>query len=265
MKKLSKFLLIILIISALVGCSNSTGGKNNKIKIGVSPRPHGDIVKFIKEDLEKEGVELEILEFTDYVTPNIALDDGDLDANFFQHLPYLEEFNEDRDLNLISLGTIHLEPMGLYSTRLASIDELSSGNTIAIPNDVTNAGRALLLLEKEGIIKLDESKGILATENDILDNPLNLEFKPLEAATLPQVLADVDAAIINGNYALEADLTLDKALILEDKDSPYANIIAVKEENKDKENIQKLMKVLQSDKTRDYIENGFENSIVPAF
>ncbi len=264
MKKISKLLLITFLVSLLAGCGKESS-ESSKLTIGVSPRPHGDIVKFIVEDLKKEGIELEIKEFTDYIQPNLALDNGDLDANFFQHLPYLEEFNADRGLELVSAGTIHIEPMGTYSNKITNLSELKDGDSVAIPNDVTNGGRALLLLQKEGIIKLDESKGILASESDIIENPLNLEIKPLEAAMLPQIVDDVTIAIINGNYALDAGLTLDKAIALEDKDSPYANIVAVKKENLDNKNIKKLMEILQSDKTKEYLETGFDNSIIPAF
>lgn len=264
MKKFTKFLLVLSILSLLVsGCGKKTNEK--EISIGLSPRPHREIIEFIKDDLEKEGYTLKIVEFTDYIKPNDAVQEGELDANFFQHEVYLDEFNEQRNFDLVSAGAVHIEPMGLYSNKISAIDELKDGDTISIPNDVTNGRRALLILEKAGLIKIDEKAGALATEKDIVENPLNLTITPLEAAMIPKMLDDVDAAIINGNYALEADLTIDKAIISEEKDSPYANIIAVKSQNIDSEKTKTLMKVLQSDKVREFIETGFENSIIPGF
>lgn len=273
MKKLISLLLVVLLAFAVVGCSKegSQDEASNEdaaevITIGVSPEPHGKIVELIKDDLEKEGIQIEIVEFTDYVTPNRALADGDLDANFFQHEPYLKDFIEENNLDLISIGAVHLEPMGLYSTKYKSIDEIEDGAEIAIPNDATNGGRALLLLEKAGLIKLDDDAGILATEKDIVDNPKNLKFTPLEAAQLPRVLNDLDGAVINGNFALEAGLIPTKdAILLEDKDSPYANIVAVRSEEKDEEKFKKLMKALQSDEVKQFIEDNYEGGVIPAF
>ncbi|NLY77775.1 MAG: MetQ/NlpA family ABC transporter substrate-binding protein [Tissierellia bacterium] len=273
MKKLISLLLVVLLAFAVVGCSKegSQDEASNEdaaevITIGVSPEPHGKIVELIKDDLEKEGIQIEIVEFTDYVTPNRALADGDLDANFFQHEPYLKDFIEENNLDLISIGAVHLEPMGLYSTKYKSIDEIEDGAEIAIPNDATNGGRALLLLEKAGLIKLDDDAGILATEKDIVDNPKNLKFTPLEAAQLPRVLNDLDGAVINGNFALEAGLIPTKdAILLEDKDSPYANIVAVRSEEKDEEKFKKLMKALQSDEVKQFIEENYEGGVIPAF
>ena len=264
MKKFISILLISLLTLTIVGCSKENN--TEVIKIGVTPEPHGRIVELIKDDLEKEGIKVEIVEFTDYVTPNMALADGDLDANFFQHEPYLNDFIEENNLDLISIGAVHLEPMGLYSTKYKSIDEIEDGAEIAIPNDATNGGRALLLLEKAGLIKLDDDAGILATEKDIVDNPKNLKFTPLEAAQLPRVLNDLDGAVINGNFALEAGLIPTKdAILLEDKDSPYANIVAVRSEEKDEEKFKKLMKALQSDEVKQFIEDNYEGGVIPAF
>lgn len=264
MKRFSKLIILsTILVLALTGCGKK--GNDKEISIGVSPRPHREIIEFIKEDLEKEGYSLKIVEFTDYIKPNDALFEGDLDANFFQHEVYLDEFNQQRDFDLVSVADIHIEPMGLYSNTIDSIDELKEGDSIAIPNDVTNGNRALLILQEAGLVELDKDAGVLATEKDIVKNPLNLVITPLEAAMIPNMLDDVDAAIINGNYALEADFTLDMAILLEDKDSPYANIIAVKEENKDSDKTKALIKVLQTDKVREFIENGFDNSIIPGF
>jgi len=273
MKKWISILLITLLTLSIVGCSKGTNEANGNtqketevIKIGVTPEPHGRIVELIKDDLKEEGIEIEIVEFTDYVTPNLALNDGDLDANFFQHEPYLNDFIKENNVDLVSIGAVHIEPMGLYSSKYESIDQIENGAEIAIPNDATNGGRALLLLEKAGLIKLDDKAGVLATEKDIVDNPKNLKFTPLEAAQLPRVLQDVDGAVINGNYALEAGLTPTKdAIFLEDKDSPYANIVAVRKGEENEEKFKKLMEALQSDKVKKFIEENYEGGVIPAF
>ncbi|HHV46868.1 MAG TPA: MetQ/NlpA family ABC transporter substrate-binding protein [Tissierellia bacterium] len=265
MKKLTLTVFIAILALTFVGCGQNESD-DNVIRIGVSPEPHGRIVELIKDDLEKERITLEIQEFTDYVTPNLALNDGELDANFFQHEPYLNNFNEERGTNLVSIGGVHIEPMGLYSSKYKSIDELEDGAEIAIPNDGTNGGRALLLLAEAGLITLDEDAGILATENDIVDNPKNLKIKPLEAAQLPRVLNDVEGAIINGNYALEAGLVPTKdAILLEGKESPYANIVAVRAGEENEEKFKKLMEALHSDEVREFIEETYEGGVVPAF
>ena len=192
--------------------------------------------------------------------------EGELDANFFQHEPYMNTFKEENNIDIVSIGGVHIEPMGLYSNKHDSIDDLPDGCEIAIPNDPTNGGRALLLLEKYDLIKLDEEAGILATENDIVENPKNIKIVPLEAAQLPRVLDDVDGAIINGNYALEAGLVPTKdSLILEDKDSPYANIVAVRAGEENEEKFKKLMEALRSDKMRKFIEETYEGGVIPAF
>lgn len=265
MKKFTLIGLIAILALTFVGCGQNESN-NNVIRIGVSPEPHGRIVELVKDDLEKEGITLEIEEFTDYVAPNLALADGDLDANFFQHEPYLNNFNEERGTNLVSIGGVHIEPMGLYSSKYKSIDEIEDGAEIAIPNDGTNGGRALLLLAEAGIITLDENAGILATEKDIVDNPKNLKFTPLEAAQLPRIVDSVDGAIINGNYALEAGLVPTKdAILLEGKDSPYANIVAVRAGEENEEKFKKLMEALQSDEVKQFIEENYEGGVVPAF
>lgn len=266
MKKILSLLLIVaLAVGLLAGCSQG-GSSDDKIVIAVSPEPHEGIVKHIVDKLEEEGIEVEIVVLDDYVIPNHNLNDGELDANFIQHEPYLIDFNEENGMELVSIGGVHIEPMALFSNKFSSIDELPDGAEIAIPNDATNGVRALLLLEVEGLITLDEDAGLTATENDIVDNPKNLVFTALEAATLPRVLDDVDGAIINGNYALDAGLNpLYDGIIIEAEESPYANIVAVRsgEENKDK--FVKLMEALQSDEIRAYIEETYEGAIVPAF
>lgn len=266
MKKLALVVLSIgLVLTSLVGCSNNKGS-NNIIRMGVSPRPHREIIEFIEEDLKEEGVELEIIEFDDYVKPNLALAEKEIDANFFQHEPYMNNFREEKKIDIVSIGGVHIEPMGLYSTKFGDIDELEDGSEIAFPNDPTNGGRALLLLEKYGLIKLNPDAGILATENDIIENPKNLKFTALEAAYLPRVLNEVDGAIINGNYALEANLIpTEDSLILEEKDSPYANIIAIRAGEEKEEKYIKLMEVLQSEKIKKFIEENYGGGVIPAF
>lgn len=266
---MKKILLITLTILLTFTLFTGCGQKENSddiIKIGVSPVPHSEIIEFIQDDLEKDGVKIEIVEFTDYLTPNKALDEGDIDANFFQHKPYMDDCVEKDKLDIVSLGNVHIEPMGFFSSKYDNIDDLKDGSTIAIPNDATNGGRALLLLEKFDLIKLDKKVGLLATENDIVENPKNLKFEALEAASLPRVLNDVDGAIINGNYALEADLVPTKdALIIEEKDSPFANIVAVRKGEENEEKFEILMKHLQSDKVKKFIEENYEGALIPAF
>lgn len=265
MKKILSLLLILaLSLSLLAGCSAKTS-ENNEIKIGVSPNPHKQLVSLVLDELKEQGIDVKIIEFTDYVQPNLALDAGDLDANFFQHGPYFEKFIQKEDLDLVSLGNVHIEPMALYSNDFTSVDDLKDGAKIAIPNDTVNGGRALILLENNGLLKLKKDAGLEATENDIVENPHNFKITALEAAALPTTLQDVDAAVINGNYALDAGLNpLKDGLIIEDGNSPYANLIAVRkgEENEDK--FVKLLKALQSDKVKKYIEETYNGGVAPA-
>ena len=245
----------------------SAGALAGTLKVGATPVPHAEILELIKPDLKKQGVELKIVEFTDYVTPNLALSDKEIDANFFQHKPYLDKFIEERKLNLVSLGNIHVEPLGLYSKKIKSINDLKNGDTIAIPSDPSNGGRALILLHNKGVITLKDPKNLFATEFDIVKNPKKLKFKPTEVAQLPRILPDVTAAIINGNYALQANLSPAKdSLILEGKESPYANILVVRKGDEKKEDIQKLLKALRSEKVKKYINKKYsDGSVVPAF
>lgn len=275
MKKIAALLLVGL---AFVGCgdgkkdgeSTAQGqnvGQDSKVvlKVGATPVPHAEILEFIKPDLEKEGIDLQIVQFTDYVTPNSALNDGSLDANFHQHKPFLDSLINDRGYALTPIANIHVEPIGLYSSKFKNIDELPNGAVIAIPNDPSNGGRALLLLEAEKLIKLADSTNLQATELDIVENPKELKIKPVEAALLPRTLGDVDAAVINGNYALQAGLNSADALILEGAQSPYANILVVQSSKVDDENLQKLKNVLQSQKVKDFIQEKYKGEIVPAF
>ncbi len=266
MKKITLIIGVLILSLSLLTACNQKKVDENLIKIGVSPKPHREIIELVKEDLEKEGIKIEIIEFTDYIKPNLALAEGELDANFFQHEPYMKEFREEKNIDIISIGGVHIEPMGLYSSKYNNIDELKDGSEIAIPNDPTNGGRALLLLEKHGLIKLKNNDSILVTENDIAENPKNLKITPLEAASLPRILKDVDGAVINGNYALEAGLIPTKdAIIIEDKDSPYANIIAIRKGEENQERFIKLMEALRSDKVRAFIEKEYEGGVIPAF
>lgn len=260
MKKSFKTLLFTGLL--ILGTNLSAG----ELKIGATPVPHAELLNLVKEDLKNQGVDLKLIDFTDYITPNLALADGEIDANFFQHYPYLEKFATERGLNLVNAGKIHVEPIGVFSKKYSKIEELPSKVIIAIPNDPSNGGRALILLHNKGIIKLADPNNLYATEFDIVDNPKKIRFKPIEAPQLPRVLPDVDAAIINGNYALEAGFSPVKdALILEGEESPYANIIAVRGGDEKKEDIVKLVKALQSEKIKEYILNNYNGGVVPAF
>ena len=244
----------------------AASSETKTLKIGATPVPHSEILEEIKPDLEKEGIKLEIVEFNDYVQPNIALNDKELDANFFQHEPYLNDFvKEHKEVKLKNAGGVHIEPMGIYSKKIKDLKELADGATVSIPNDPTNGGRALLLLQKAGLLKLKDGVKEMATVQDIAENPKNLVIQEVEAAQLPRTLEDVDISIINTNFAMNADLNpMKDALFIEDKTSPYVNIIAVREdENRDE--IKALVKSLQSDKVKKFIEDKYKGAIVPAF
>lgn len=257
--------ILILAISAFSGCAKKET-EENILKVGATPVPHSEILEFIKPTLAAQGITLEIVEFTDYVTPNLALNEGEIDANFFQHVPYMDSFAAEHDIELASVGTVHVEPLGLYSLNFTDAASIPQGATIAIPNDPTNEGRALLLLQANGLIKLKADATLEATEADIVENPLGLIFKPIDAAQLPRTLEDVDGAVINTNYALEADLNPVKdAVLLEGSDSPYANIVTVRPADVDNENIQTLIKALQSDEVKKFIEDKYKGAVVPAF
>ena len=238
--------------------------KQTTIKIGATPVPHVEILEAVKPLLKAKGYDLEIVEFTDYVTPNIAVNEGELDANFFQHLPYLTEFNKNKNTNLVKTVNVHLEPMGLYSNKIKALSELKDGATIAVPNDPTNESRALDIVVKEGLLKFKDVD--FKTVVDIVENPKNLKIEELDAPQLPRVLDEVDAAIINTNYALAADLNpLKDALVIESKDSPYANIVVVKKGNENKEYIKALDEVINSSEIKKFIREKYQGSIVEAF
>ena len=276
MKKKSILSIVLagIVTLGLVGCggTNNTATKDSKndkvIKIGVTPKPHKEIVEIAKPLLEKEGYTVEITEFNDYVQPNTAVSEGSLDANFFQHTPYLKEQNQSKGFKLVSVGAVHLEPMGLYSKKIKSLDELKDGASIAVPNDPSNEARALKLLAGKGIIKIKD--GELVTPKDITENPKNLKFTELEAAAVPRAIDDVDAAVINGNYAIEAKFSPTKdALVIEDKNSeaakPYANILVVKEGNEKQEKIQALYKALTSPEVKAFIDKEYNGAVIPVF
>ncbi|MCD0502512.1 MetQ/NlpA family ABC transporter substrate-binding protein [Bordetella petrii] len=237
-----------------------------KLTVGATQVPHAEILEVVKPALAKEGVELDIKVFSDYVQPNLQLADKELDANFFQHQPYLDTFNKDRGTKLVSVGLVHVEPFGGYSRKVKSVADLPAGATVAIPNDPSNSGRALLLLQKQGLIKLKDPSNIVATPLDIVENPKNLKFRELEAAMLPRALDDVALSLINTNYALEAGLVPTKdALFIEGADSPYANIVATRDDNKNAPAIKKLVNALHSPEVKQFIQEKYKGAVVPAF
>jgi D-methionine transport system substrate-binding protein len=258
---------VVLGLVGLTGCGNKEAAKTEdkkNIVIGASQEPHAQILEQVKPILEKKGYTLEIKVFSDYVIPNTSVEDGQLDANFFQHVPYMEQFNKEKGTHLTYTTKVHLEPMGVYSEKLKDLKDLKDGATIAVPNDPTNEARALRLLEREGILKFKE--GELITKLDITENPKNIKIQELEAAQLPRTLKDLDAAVINTNYALPAGLNpTNDALAIEAKDSPYSNIIAVKEENKDKAYIKALTEAINSPEIKKYIEEQYKGAIIPSF
>ena len=239
-----------------------------KIIVGASPAPHAEILNAAKEVLASKGYELEIVEYTDYVQPNNALDTGDLDANYFQHIPYLDNFNEEQGTHLVNAGGIHYEPFGIYPGTKKTLDDLEDGDTIAVPNDTTNEARALLLLQDNGVITLKDGAGLEATVKDIEENPKNIQIEELEAAQVSRVKDEVAFVVLNGNYALQAGYSVSKDSIAhETSDSEaaktYVNIIAVKEGNEDNEAVKALVDVLKSDEIKDYINETYDGAVVP--
>lgn len=283
MKKWILAVLTFSLVALLAACGNSSSGTPTStgtdasgeagttaeavtLKVGASPVPHVEILEHIKPQLEKEGVNLEIVSFSDYILPNTQLAEKSLDANFFQTQSYLDVQNEKNGTDLVSVASVHIEPFAGYSKKIQSIDELADGATVAIPNDPTNTARALLLLEKQGLIKLKEGADITSTERDVTENSKNLKFLPIEAAAIPRQLDEVDLAMINANYALEADLSPgEDALFKEDSDVPYANLLVTNQENKDSDAIKKLIAALNSEDTRAFIQEEYKGEIIPAF
>ena len=288
MKKIALILVVLSLFAALLsGCAadNKDGEKQKdsvneenkeentelkKIVVGASITPHAEILEVAKGVLAEEGFELDIVEYNDYVQPNVALDAGDLDANYFQHQPYLDQFNIDRGMDLVSVAIIHYEPFGIYPGKTKSIEDLEDGAEIAVPNDGTNEARALLLLEAQGLIRLAEGVGMEATVIDITKNPKKLVIHEIEAAQLARSLQDVDLAVINGNVAIQADLNVSKdAIAVEDKDSvaaeTYGNVIAIRKGDENREEIKALVEALKSDEVKEYIESTYEGAVVPKF
>ncbi|WP_405620023.1 MetQ/NlpA family ABC transporter substrate-binding protein [Streptomyces sp. NBC_01511] len=241
--------------------------ESKPLVVAASPVPHADILEYVKKNLADDaGLELEIKEFTDYVLPNTATESGEVGANFFQHKPYLDDFNKKNGTHIVPVVNVHLEPLGLYSKKVEDIKDIKPGQTVAVPNDTTNEGRALNLLAENGLITLKDGVGAAATLADVADAK-GLKFKELEAATLPRALNDVDAAVINGNFAIEADLKpADDSLALERAEgNPYANFLAVKEGNETDPRVEKLAKLLNSPEVKKYIEDTYQGSVAPAF
>ena len=282
-KKLISALLAATMLCSLAACGSKTATEsasasagapasadttaNKVIKVGASPTPHAEILAQAKAILAKQGYDLQVVEFTDYVQPNVALTDGDIDANYFQHKPYLDDYNKQNGTDLVSMAAIHYEPLGLYPGKTKAIADLKDGAQIAVPNDTTNEARALLLLQTNGLITLKADAGFTATVNDIEKNPKNLKIVEVEAAQIPRSLQDVDMAVINGNYALSAGLDVSSAIAKEEKDSDaaktYANIIAVRKGDETREDLKALVAALQSAEVTKYITDTYKGAVVP--
>ena len=291
MKKLASLLLsAALTVGLLAGCgggsadtpapetttpaessapAETTSLEGTTLKVGATPAPHAEILEVVKDLLAEQGITLEIVEFNDYIQPNLAVEDGSLDANYFQHITYMNEFNVSDSTHLVSAAAIHYEPFGLYAGKTASLDELADGAQIAVPNDTTNEARALLLLQQEGLITLKEGAGITATKADIAENPKNLEIVELEASQIPSRLADVDLAVINGNYAIDAGLSVADALAVESAEgeaaTAYANVLAVKEGRETDPAILALVDALKSDEVKTFIDETYDGAVVTVF
>ena len=274
---MKKFIIGILTLGVIFSCGkkeetpaadtgNPEAQKEQKLVIGATPTPHAEILEQVKEELKKEGVDLEIKIFDDYVLPNRLLGEKTLDANYFQHVPYMEEFAQKNNMELVAVAKIHVEPLAVYSKSVKDLSELPEGADVLIPNDPTNRGRALILLDKSGIIKLKDNQKLDSTIEDIAENPKKLKVTALNADQIPTRLGEVGAAVINGNFAMKNNLNpLTDSIFIEDKDSPYANVITVLKGNENDERVQKLVKALQSEKIKKFIEEKYQGSVVPAF
>ena len=277
MKNIRKISLLALVLVFSIGILAACGGggdsgdsaEDKTIKVAASPTPHAEILNSIKDQLAEDGWELEVIEFDDYVQPNVATTDGDVDANYFQHVPYLDQYNEENGTDLVAVANVHYEAMGVYKGTKDSFDALEDGDKIGIPNDATNGARALQLLEANGVLKLKEGAGITATEQDIAENPKNIVIVPLEAATIPASLPDLALGVINYNYAQGAGFTKDDAIALEAEDSDaanmYVNVIVVNAGNEDSEKTQALVKAIQTDAVKDFILENYNGLIQPKF
>ncbi|WP_307739042.1 MetQ/NlpA family ABC transporter substrate-binding protein [uncultured Parolsenella sp.] len=252
--------------TAASGSASTVGGT---ITVGASPSPHAEILKAVEDEIKAAGYELKVVEYNDYVQPNVALSEGDLDANYFQHKPYLDNYNQENGTDLVSAGAIHFEPMGLYAGKSSDINNVPDGAKIAVPSDATNEARALLLLEKAGVLKLKDGAGLEATKNDIAENPHKVELVEVEAASVPRTLQDSDFGVINGNYALSAGLDTTATLASEDANSEaaktYANIVAVRNGDESNEKAAALIKALTSDTAKKFIEDQYKGSVIPVF
>ena len=268
MKK--KALALVLAAAACLALLSACGGKKNTtLKVGASPTPHAEILEVAKELLAKDGITLDIVEYNDYIVPNEAVESGENDADYFQHITYMNNFNESNGTHLVSVAGLHYEPFGIYAGKTASLDALADGAQIGVPNDPTNGGRALLLLQELGLITLNDGVGLTPTKLDIKDNPHNYQIEELEAAQLPRSLDSLDVAVINGNYAIDGGLKIADALATESATgtagTAYVNVLAVKEGRENDEAIQALVKALQSQQVKDYIEENYGGAVVATF
>lgn len=263
---MKKFFICLLVLSITLSASSLLAA--TKLRVGASPTPHAQLLEDTIKLLEPYGVELEIVEYSDYVQPNVALENGDLDANYFQHKPYLDDFNEQKGVNLKSMGPVHYEPFGIYAGRVKDLKELQKNAIVAVPNDATNEGRALLLLQDQGLLKLNPSSGLTATVRDIIDNPLELKIEEIEAAQLARALPDVDMAVINGNYAILGGLKIADALAVEAADSraatTYANVLAVKEGDEKRPELVRLYEILTSPEIGERMKKRYEGAVLPS-
>ena len=277
MKKIFALILAVaLSATVLAGCQSggdaasgvdAGNSESMVVKVGASPAPHAEILEVASDILKEQGYELDVVEFSDYVQPNLALSEGELDANYFQHQTYLDNFNEEYGTEWVSIGAIHYEPLGIYAGRTTSLDSLPDNATIAVPNDTTNEARALLLLQDQGLIEVDDSAGLNATVKDITSNPKNIQITEIEAAQLSRILPDVDLAVINGNYAIDGGLKMSDALAVEESGSvattAYPNVIAVRKGDENRPELQALVEALKSDTVKQYINETYEGSVVP--
>ncbi|MDD2493697.1 MAG: MetQ/NlpA family ABC transporter substrate-binding protein [Tissierellia bacterium] len=291
MKNLKKLLIGILVLALALGtltaCQNNEPAEEpkeveeqneekneeqekqasgGKITVAASPTPHAEILAQVKDVLAEQGYELEVIEYSDYIQPNLVVDSGEIVANFFQHKPYLDNFNEENKTKLVPVASIHYEPLAIYPGKSSDLANIPEGGAIAVPNDTTNEARALLLLETNGLIKLREDAGLLATKNDIVDNPKNIEIVELEAAQVSRVIDEVDFVVLNGNYALNAGLKVADAVAQEEQESEaaqtYANVIVVKEGNENREDVKALIEALKSEEIKQYIADTYEGAVV---
>ena len=275
MKKTKILFTLIGLIAVLTACGKDNkqevkeakSGELTKVTIGASETPHGELIKALEPEFKKEGIDLDLVVFSDYVQPNLQLESGDLDLNFYQHQPYLDSFNKDRKTNIVSLenSKIFITPLLGFSSKIKDIKDLEDGGEIIIPNDPTNGARALLILDKEGLIKLKDKDNLNSTEVDIVENPKNLKFTAVDAQNIPRVYQDADLAFINPNFAIANGLDPKDAIITEAKDSPYANIVAARSGEENNEVYKKVVKVLQSEASRKYIEDTFKGAVLPTF